>query len=135
DRGAWWARSFTHLYPMVPRRHQVEVNLDALRRIGLQPDLPERKVLFIPGAEAERRVQTLVPEAFIHLHPASRWHFKCWPAAQNAALIDRLAADGWTLVITAAPDGAEVAFVEQILARTTSAPVNLAGKLSIKELG
>src|SRR5215212_4493385 len=28
DRGSFWARSFTHLYPMAPRRHQVELNLD-----------------------------------------------------------------------------------------------------------
>jgi heptosyltransferase-3 len=37
DRGAFWAKSFTHLFPIAPRRHMVEVNLDALRRIGVQP--------------------------------------------------------------------------------------------------
>ena len=35
-RGRFWSGSFSHLYPLPRngRRHQVELNLDALRRIG-----------------------------------------------------------------------------------------------------
>jgi len=135
-RGAFWAKSFTHLYPLVGggRRHQVELNLDALRRIGVQPSLAERKVDFVPGAEAERRIDELVEGApFVHMHPGSRWSFKCWPAERNAELVDRLAADGHDVVLTSAPD--ETAFIEEILKKTTSNPLSLAGKLSIKELG
>ena len=72
---------------------------------------------------------------FIHLHPASRWRFKCWPADKNAELIDRLAAEGFKIVITAAPETDEIALVEQILRKSSSKPLNLAGKLTIKELG
>ena len=56
-RGKFWAKSFTHLYPLVTgnRRHQVELNLDALRRIGIQPSPAERGVTFVPGPDAERR--------------------------------------------------------------------------------
>jgi heptosyltransferase III len=136
SRGAFWAKSFTHLYPMVGggRRHQVELNLDALRRIGVQPGLNERKVQFVPGTEAEQRIEELVGGVpFVHVHPASRWHFKCWPAERNAELIDRLAADGHNVVLTCAPG--EVGFIEQILGKTRSQPVSLAGQLSIKELG
>lgn len=143
DRGAFWQTSFTHLYPLVRngRRHQVESNLDALRRIGLQPGLDERKVTFVPGAAAQARVARLLAAeglaegGFVHLHPASRWSFKCWPAERNAALIDRLAAAGHRMVITAAPDSAELALVERILGGAKARPLNLAGKLSIKELG
>jgi hypothetical protein len=77
----------------------------------------------------------LVSGAFCHVHPASRWRFKCWSSAKNAELIDRLAAEGLQVVITAAPDPEEVAFVDEIRARIRSAPLNLAGQLSIKELG
>ncbi len=133
DRGAFWARSFTHLYPIAPRRHQVEVNLDALRRIGVQPDPPLRKVIFNPGDDAARRIAGVVPERFIHVHPASRWRFKCWSIEKNAELVERLAADGFPAVITAAPDPAEMSFVNEILKNTKA--VNLAGQLSIKELG
>lgn len=135
-RGRFWRKSFTHTYPVVGfgRRHQVEINLDALRRIGIHPAPEERKVTFVPGAQAEAKARALVPEeGFIHMHPGSRWRFKCWPAEQNAALIDRLSADGHRIVLTGAPD--EVDFIERILALTRARPLNLAGRLTIKELG
>jgi len=142
-RGRFWARSFSHLYalPRNGRRHAVELNLDALRRIGVQPAHDRRRVRFVPGAEAEARVDALLAErglaagGFIHMHPASRWHFKCWPADKNAELIGRLAGEGRRIVLTSAPDEEEVALVEDIVARTQGATVNLAGKLSVKELG
>jgi heptosyltransferase-3 len=141
-RGSFWAGSFTHLYPLLAngRRHQVELNLDALRRIGVQPGA-ERRVVFVPGEKAETRVRSLLAghgiaeRGFVHVHPASRWRFKCWPAGQSAALIDRLAADGHRVVLTAAPDAGELALVEEVLRRAKARPVNLAGELSIKELG
>jgi heptosyltransferase-3 len=136
NRAAFWRRSFTHLYPVVRggRRHQVELNLDALRRIGLQPEPALRKVLFVPGAAAEQRVSALVQAPFVHIHPASRWRFKCWPAESNAELIDRLAAEGNQIVITGAPD--EVTFIAEIVHKLRVAkPLNLAGQLSLKELG
>jgi len=141
-RGAFWTGSFTHLYPAAcnGRRHKVEANLDALRRIGLQPGMEERRLCFVPGETAEARVSALLASAglqaraFIHIHPGSRWSFKCWPAPSNAELIDRLASIA-PVVLTAAPDPVESSLIEDILSRARSKPVNLAGKLSIKELG
>ena len=141
-RGALWAGSFTHLYALAGngRRHKVEANLDALRRIGLQPGMEERRLRFIPGEPAEARVDELLASAglqareFIHVHPASRWRFKCWTAERNAELIDRLST-GARIVLTAAPDPQESSLVEEILSRTRSKPLNFAGGLSIKELG
>ena len=132
-RGRLWDKSFTHLYPLVRNRHHVEVNLDALRRIGVQPGTGERKVVFVPGAAAEARARELASEPFVHMHPASRWRFKCWPAERNAALADRLAEEGHRVVMTSAPD--ETRFIDEILAKMKSQAVNLAGQLSLKELG
>lgn len=135
-RGRFWRRSFTHLYPLVGgnRRHRVELNLDALRRIGVQPALDERALKFVSGVAAERSTAALVPEQpFVHFHPASRWRFKCWPAKQCAELIERLAGDGRAVVVTAAPG--ETDLVDEILRHTRAPVVNLAGKLSIKQLG
>ena len=141
-RGAFWQGSFTHLYPLARdgRRHKVEANLDALRRIGLQPAMEERRLQFVPGAPAEARVETLLAaeglpaRGYIHIHPASRWSFKCWTAAGNAELIDRLSR-AHRVVITAAPEPAEMELVRQIVAKTQSKPLDLSGRLSIKELG
>ncbi|MEA3192968.1 MAG: heptosyltransferase [Betaproteobacteria bacterium] len=132
-RGRLWDNSFTHRYPLVRNRHLVEVNLDALRRIGVQPGTGERKVVFMPGAAAEARARELMSEPFVHMHPASRWRFKCWPAERNAALADKLAEEGHRIVMTSAPD--ETRFIDEILAKMKSQAVNLAGKLSLKELG
>lgn len=134
----FWKHSFTHRYPLVARRHVVELNLDALRRIGIQPSEAERRLVLVPGAEAEARAAELLRTAgipddgFIHLHPASRWRFKCWTIEGTAALIDRLHAAGERVVLTAAPDGSELDLVAAICGRCGRAPANLAGKLSLK---
>jgi len=144
-RGAFWTGSFTHLYPLARngRRHKVEANLDALRRIGLQPGMEERRLRFVPGAAAEARIASLLAaeglapgsaSGFIHIHPASRWSFKCWTPERNAELIDRLAPTH-RVVVTAAPEPDEMSLIEEILSKSKSKPVNLAGKLTIKELG
>ena len=141
-RGKFWTNSFTHLYPLARngRRHKVEANLDALRRIGVQPGMEERRLQFVPGDAAHNRIAALLAAegvgegGFIHIHPASRWRFKCWSADRNAELIDRLSASH-RVVLTAAPDPDEMALVDQIVAKTARKPLLLAGKLQIKELG
>lgn len=145
DRGAFWRQSFTHFYPAQshPHRHTVETNLDALRVLGYEPAPEDRRVVLVPGREAEARIeawlaeQGLASRAFVHLHPTSRWAFKCWPAEKFAALSDRFSAQGFPLVLTAAPDAKERAMVDEILARRAvfSAPTfDLSGRLSLKEL-
>ena len=142
DAGRCWRNSFTHLVPAPRRggRHVVESNLDALRRIGLQPAPNERQLVLEPGEKARRSVKALLAEhglqaqRFVHIHPISRWQFKCWTTAGWVALINRLQADGWPVVLTAAPDAAETkitADVQRQLARPAS---DLSGRLSLNEL-
>ncbi len=141
SRGRVWKRAFTHRYKLTrTRRHTVEVHLDALRRLGIQPGEAERRLVLVAGDEAEAEVQSrlaslgLPEHGFVHLHPTSRWLFKCWPAERNAELIDALAARGERVVITAAPSKPERAMVDRILAACRSRPVDLAGQLSLKAL-
>jgi heptosyltransferase-3 len=136
-----WDRSFTHLYKLPPRRrHAVEVNLDALRRIGVYPAEDERALVLVPGDEAEAEIRNrmaafgLAERGFVHLHPASRWRFKCWPADRTAALIDRLAAAGERVVLTAAPSDPEVELVRAIRAACRAETVDLSGQLTLKQL-
>jgi heptosyltransferase-3 len=137
-----WQRSFTHFYglPGNGRRHAVERNLDALRRIGLQPIAADKGVALVPGEAAEARVNALLAErgiaagAFVHLHPAARWLFKCWPPQKVAALADALAAYGMPVVLTAAPVAAELALVAETLAAARVPHVDLSGQFSLKEL-
>lgn len=143
NEDAMWAESYTHLYAL-PRqgnsRHTAEVNLDALRRIGLMPAPDEKQLTLVAGKPAEAIVAALLathgldPKGFIHLHPTSRWMFKTWPAERVAALLDRLADAGHRVVLTGAPSEVEQAMIARILSLTRAAPVNLAGQLSLKEL-
>ena len=140
--GKFWRGSFTHCYaqPGHARRHTVEKNLDALRRIGIYPQESEKRLTLVPGKPAEDRVAALLAahdlggNSFIHLHPASRWQFKCWPAAQTAALITALHEQGQAIVLTAAADAKEGALIAAIRDKTGAPVVDLCGQLSLKEL-
>ena len=141
-KAGFWRRSFTHLYPVPPRggRHGVELDLDALRRIGLQPAEEGRALVLVPGAEAEAKIGELLSAngiaqgGYVHLHPASRWQFKCWTPEGTAGLIDRLNERGERVVLTAAPEERELALIAAIRNRTRAAVTDFSGKLSLKML-
>lgn len=135
-----WNSSFTHRFPLAGRRHQVELNLDALRRIGIQPGGDERRLVLVPGPNAFSKADSLLkahglaPKGFVHIHPTSRWLFKCWPAAAFAELIETLAARGMRVVLTSAPDAGERGYMTELLSKLRSKPVDLSAALSLKEL-
>jgi len=141
-RGGLWQRSFTHFtaQPLNARRHTVERHLDALRRIGLQASAADKQVVLVPGRAAEERVAALMAQhglgqgSYVHMHPTSRWLFKCWPAAKFAALANRLAEAGMKIVLTAAPDEKEKSFIRDMLPALGGATLDLSGQLSLKEL-
>lgn len=140
-KGRLWRASFTHTYatPASPR-HTVERHLDALRRVGVYPAGRAKTVKLVAGAPADQQIHALLerfdlqPKQFIHLHPTSRWLFKCWPPRCFAQLIDLLSAQGLRVVLTSAPDREELDFIQAILSHTETEIVNLAGELSLKEL-
>ncbi len=139
----FWRACFTHRYllPQATPRHTVETNLDALRRIGIWPDDGDKALVFVPGADAETRVATILAarglarRRFVLIHPGSRWLFKCWPAAPTAALLDGLVAQGWPVVITGAPDPAEAPLVNAVKVAMRAPVVDLSGQLTLPELG
>ena len=136
-------RLYTHIVkrPRLPR-HMVELNLDAARRIGIFPEPEQRDLVFAIPEAARERVRELLREAgsrereFALLHPTSRWLFKCWPSVRVAALVRELHARGVRVAMSAAPDAAELVMIDDILRACPDVPViNLAGQLSLKELG
>jgi heptosyltransferase-3 len=139
----FWRWSFSHLYklPHATPRHTVELNLDALRRLGIYPEEGEKPLVMNPGERAFERVDALLaaagvkPKGFIQVHPTSRWLFKAWTESRNAELIRRLARDGHRIVLTAAPDAREKAIVARILAEAAVQVTDLSGQLSLREMG
>ena len=149
DAGRLWHGSFTHRYPAQshPHRHTVDTNLDSLRALGFEPTTEDQRVCLVPGAAAEARITALLGEhglvagQFIHLHPTSRWGFKCWPAERVAQLVDHLRTKGWPVVLSSAPDAKEKAMVADIVGRLASQSavpptptLDLSGALTLKEL-
>lgn len=139
----YWKGSFSHFYPRASdeRRHTVESNLDALRRIGIQPAENDKRLCLVPGVAADARVDELLAGhnlrkgEFIHLHPTSRWMFKAWTVAGYAKLITALQQRGFPVVMTAAPVDKEIKVAAAIQARCQMPPVDLTGQLNLKELG
>jgi heptosyltransferase III len=138
SRAAW--KSFTHFFPLADRRHMVERNLDALRRVGIIPAFEERRLILEPGEAAEETVQTLMrdhglkPKGFVQFHGGSRWMFKTWPSDKIATLLNRLVEGGYVIALTGAPDDQEMMMVKQVLSLLEVNIVNLAGRLTLKQL-
>lgn len=137
----FWRRSFSHLYAL-PRgtpRHTVELDLDALRRVGIYPARDERALVLVPGAPAEERIKQLLAvhklrqHEFVHVHATSRWMFKCWKVEELATAIDTLA-QRFQIVLTAAPAARELAMIAEIKSACNVDVIDLAGQLSLKEL-
>jgi heptosyltransferase III len=134
---------YTHLVkPSFSPRHMVERNLDFLRRIGLFPGNKDKSLFFHLPSEANERVKKLLQEnnitqkGYILIHPASRWRFKCYPASKMANLSKVLLERGERLVYSSGDEEYEKNMVEEITRELPKERVlNLAGKLSLKELG
>jgi heptosyltransferase III len=119
-------------------RHTLEMDLDSLRE--LQLPIKEKKVKIFWNKEDEQIVEQLLKEnqieskKFIHIHPVSRWMFKCINDLTMAEIIDYCENDlKLKVVLTAAPLKEEFEKLDSILQHCNSEPINLAGKLSLKQ--
>ncbi|MDR1397035.1 MAG: putative lipopolysaccharide heptosyltransferase III [Desulfarculales bacterium] len=129
-------------YP-VPRRagmcHEVVNYLEQLEALGFQVQAPPLQ--WRPDQEsldaAEDILQSLAIEDFVLIHPTSFWMFKAWEEDKNALVIDHLVRLGFKVVLSAGPDGRELAYIDGIISRLSSPQgvINLAGKLTLTVLG
>ena len=138
-----WASTFSHLAPTPPfgNRHTVESHLDVLRVLGIQPTAVVRKLEFHPGATAHDSVREMLAThgvlagKIIHIHPASRWMFKAWTIDGYAEVISNLAERGFQPVLTTGPAPRETALAAEIISRCRIPPIDLSGRLTLKQLG
>jgi len=129
---------FTHILPPQELRHTLEMDLDSLRVLNLP--IKEKKVEIFYSSSDEEIVDKLLiknnvkQKKFIHIHAVSRWMFKCISDKTMAELIDYCKNDlNKEIVLTAAPVKHELDRLESILKLCESKPINLAGKLSLKQ--
>ena len=125
----------THEMPKQNLRHTLEVNLDPLRALNIP--IVRKNVAIFWSEEDEKNIsdQLLNIKCFIHIHPVSRWMFKCIDDNIMAQIIDYCEFDlGVKVVITASSNSYEIKKVKNILTKSESTPINLSGKLSLKQV-
>lgn len=128
---------YTHVAKICPQpRHTVEKQLDILRRMGIDP--VDKELFFHIPDSAHRSVREICQQEgikeYIVFHPVSRWRFKMLSLLQMVQILTLLHKNHETIILTAGPDEQES--IEQICKALPDLPLlNLAGKLSLKELG
>lgn len=141
-RNNHWRRCFTRLAELAPSNslHAVEQNLLALKALGLTVEDRDKRCTMAINQEDQQQIQAQLARLGIHgayivVHPAARWFFKCWEDDRFAEVIQMLANDGWPVIVTGGPSEQELALVANILAQVRSPRVHsLAGQLSLNTL-
>ncbi|MDP3110999.1 MAG: glycosyltransferase family 9 protein, partial [Thermodesulfovibrionales bacterium] len=112
---------YTHLAKNDSSQHMVLQNLDVVRQFGISTDnlnvdifIPEDARTFVKnvfaltkGGQREGKV--------IHVHPTSRWLFKCWKDEYMADVISWLLNMGIKVIVTSSPDKREIEKTKKIL--------------------
>lgn len=133
---------YTHTTRPDSRQHMVLQNLSVIRSCGI--DTQKLAVDFYFSTEERnfarsildgRRMNERAP--VVHVHPPSRWLFKCWPEKQMAEVIRWLLERRATVVVTSSPDQGELDKSLRVLSLVGDSPslVALPGKTTIKQLG
>ncbi len=124
---------FTHNLPNQELRHTLETNLDPLRVLNLP--IKNKKVEIFWTKKDELKINSfLTCKQFIHIHPVSRWMFKCVNDQTMANIIDFCKTElNKEVVLTAAPLKQEIDKINSILKLCKTKPLNLSGKLTLKQ--
>jgi len=98
--------------------------------------IPEEADLFVKKIFKENKISK--EDIVIHIHPTSRWLFKCWKDEYMAEIIKWLIDKKIYVVITSSPDEKEITKIKKILSLIpesyNSKIINLCGKINIKQL-
>lgn len=147
-------RLYTHLSEPDGKRHTVLQNLDIVSQFGISPSnlLID---LHITGADRTYARKILEEnniekaDVIVHIHPTSRWLFKCWKDEYMAEIINWLLGMGIKVIVTSSPEEKEMAKAKRILSLVGDCPrftgeavesglspqlIDLCGKTTIKQL-
>jgi heptosyltransferase-3 len=134
-----WA--YTNLLPpMKGTRHEVENHFAVLAEAGLQlrDPKPGPLCLVVPDdlrTWARTQLAPLRPAPIVHVHPVSRWLWKCWEPASMAAVIDWLRTErGARVIVTTGPAEREREMARAIVGQCRSEPLFFDGNLSLTQM-
>jgi len=131
-------RFITHPLHYHDLEHTIENNLLALQALGKKP--LDMKVKIYWPEESEKKILDLLDShglnsgQFVHIHPVSRWLFKCIDDSLMAQIIDYCQSTlEIPVVLTSAPVAEELEKIDKILSHCRTSPLNLSGQLTLKE--
>ena len=126
--------AYTETFPKQGFRHTIDTNLDSLKILKIS--IKSKKV-DIFWAESDNQIinkKLSNINEFIHIHPVSRWLFKCIEDKTMAKIIDFCELElGIKVVLTADSNIHEIEKLDTILNHCSSIPLNLAGKLTLMQ--
>ncbi len=134
-------RSWAYNIRMSPvgNMHEVETHFAMLANAGveLRNPKPGPLCLVVPEemrAWAREQLAPLRPARVVHVHPVSRWLWKCWDNASMAAVIDWLQTErGARVVVTSGPAEKERETARTIVALCRTSPLFFDGNLSLNQ--
>ncbi len=138
--------AYTHLSEPDGNKHMVLQNLDVVSQLGITTNdlsvnfyIPDEDKIFIREL-LKKNVEEKTN--IVHIHPTSRWLFKCWKDEYMAEVICWLIEQRIKVVVTSSPDKKEIEKAKRILSLVSyqlSAIsyqlIDLCGKTTIKHLG
>ena len=131
----WLLRNaYTQFLPNQNYRHTIETNLDPLLSLGIPI---KNKIVKIFWSDIDDEIvinELLDNNQFVHIHPVSRWLFKCINDKTMAKIIDFCQHElGYKVVLTADSNKLEINKINKILSYCSSSPLNLSGRLTLKQ--
>jgi heptosyltransferase-3 len=134
-----WAYNFP-LFHVKTVLHEVEKQFVVLENAGLKLNTskPGPLCLVVPDelrAWAREQFAPLRPARIVHVHPVSRWLWKCWDNASMAAVIDWLQTErNARVVVTTGPAERERETARDIVRLCRTAPLFFDGNLSLSQI-
>jgi len=153
---------YTHLCEPNGKKHMVLQNLDVISQFGISTEnlsvdfhIPENDRLFIKKIPSHPPVLPFprggrgggkgrmagLRDTIVHVHPTSRWLFKCWKDEYMAEILNWLLEKEITVIVTSSPDKKEMDKAKRILSLVASRftvhasrLLDLCGRTTIKQL-
>ncbi|HMK61286.1 MAG TPA: putative lipopolysaccharide heptosyltransferase III [Dissulfurispiraceae bacterium] len=132
---------YTHRAMKDGSLHMVLQNLDVIRQFGISTE--DLTVDFFISEDAKKYADEIFKknsikesDVSIHIHPTSRWLFKCWKDEYMAQVIDWLLQNNIRVIMTSSPVGNEMERARHILSlvnRRTEV-IDLCGVTTLKQL-
>ena len=143
-RGVTQSRPFAYTHPLYPphgvQMHEVEKHFVFLSNGGLslRSPKPGNLCLLDPDdmrAWARNELAPLRPASIVHVHPVSRWLWKCWGNQPMAQVIDWLQTErNARVVVTTGPAPRELERAREIIRLCRTQPLFYEGNLSLGQI-